>query len=1077
MSSLCLYLITALLILSPFSAIYAQTSASVSGLVKTSAGEALPGANVMIRNESTGFETGTTTNPEGRFIANQLPLGGPYSITVQFVGYGSVKQTGYTLRIGEQLKLNFALDETSAELQTVTVTPQDDIISRASPVGEATRLGVQEIRNMPTNGRSFQDLANLAPTVASGGNFAIGGTRESSTAITLDGGNQRYMMNGGLISSITVSMEAIREYEVSTNDYDVLEGRQGGGSVNVITKSGTNDITGSAFFFNRSKTLTASQDYNKRPIRDFNINQYGFSLGGPILRDKLHYFVALDFEDRKEPFPVIDVRPETERQEQISEANLNRFITILQDKYGLDPNQQQTGIFTRAPRNRTVFGRIDWQINKTHKLTFRNNYLWGKVAFINTPDQAGLFESWGNMEIRSLSSMLALRSTFSNTLTNEVKVQYLQAQRNFLPNSFAPRGFVNIGSTLADGSNVNRTFQFGGNRVAPEEQGEKQIQFINNTYLQKGKFFFTFGTDNILTLTHTLNTNEQGGLFQFASLDDLDAMKPAQYTRLVPLRPQGRYAGFLDLTSLDVSAYAQAEFNPLPNVNISGGVRWDATLFLTKPEYNPLVERSLGMRTDKIARDLNNFQPRLGITWDMYGDQTSVLKIGAGAFSANVVHWAQLSNLLQTGTRLTDISLTGANVPTPDFVAYRNDPSTVPGIPAGAAGGSPYVNIIGDDFQAPMTWKANLSYRKFFATRIYAGFNAYYARTVNNYVYTDLNLKDDFEFRLANEGGRGVYAPADRIQRANVNRPSVVNYPIRAADVNKNPELGRVLELNGKSDVWQRGVILEAGVILPKGGSLNATYTYNKTEDNNSYNCCIARTSVATTITDDPRALAPNRGSANTDFRHKYVVYGTSPKLAGFRLGFRYIAQAGSPWSPLVQGDITGDGAGLLIPSNKRAFIFNPETIRGSAETTPFELAVADGMETVLNNQNNIARELLQENIGKVAPRNRIYNPIYQNVDIRLSYTLDNTTIKALGKNSLEVIAEVFNFSNLLNKNWGGQRVVIGGNQVLLQNLGIDPLAEAQGRIQYAYRVNPTFGETVKNNAPYQVQLGVRYAF
>jgi hypothetical protein len=702
-------------------------------------------------------------------------------------------------------------------------------------------------------------------------------------------------------------------------------------------------------------------------------------------------------------------------------------------------------------------------------------------------DQAALWESWGNTRIFSYSSQLALRSVLSQRTTNEFRVQLQRAQRDFLPNSYAPRGFVSIQSTLASGANVTRQFQFGGNRIAPEEQGERQLQIANNTYLQKGKFFFTFGTDNILTFTNTLNTNEQGGLFQFASLDALDNLAPSQFTRLAPINPEANgFAPYLRSTALDFSLYGQVEFNPIKNINILAGIRYDATFFLQAPAFNPLVEEVLRRRTDVVARDLNNIQPRLQVKWDVFGDQKTTVRFGAGAYSANIVHWAQLSNILQSGTNLSDLALIEnpatpqREIPIPDFPAYRRNPLAVPGL-TGTQRGAPYLNLVGDNFQAPTTWKANIAFRQLIAKRFYVGFNAYTARTINNFMYQDLNLRQTPAFTLANEAGRPVFAPLSAILRTSNENPATAAaraYPVpNPAAVNSNPSLGRTLELNGVSNVWQRGLILEAGVVLPKGGSLNATYTLNRTEDDNSYNCCIARTSTLTAIVGDPRALAENRGGANTDFRNKVVIFGTSPQVAGFRLGFRYVGLGGSPFSPIIFGDITGEGTGLLVNSNKRAFVFDPAVIRANPNATVFERAVADAMERVLNNPDNIGRDVLLANLNQIAPRNEIYNRMWHNIDIRISYTLDSKTIPSLGKNSLEILAECFNFGNLLNREAGARELVPGGNQVLLQALGIDPIAERQGRTQYAYRVNTNFGQVVRTGDPFQIQLGVRYRF
>lgn len=1062
------------LLFTPNERSYAQsTNAVVSGTVSSTDGERLLGANVVLRNTSTGQQFGMQSGTDGRFQFNQVPLGGPYVLEVRFVGFGAVERRGFEVNLGDQIRFDIELDEAVQELESIVVRPDDTIIQRASPLGATTRLSNQDLQSLPAASRSFQELASLSPLSGVGSSISIGGSRPSSTGITLDGANQRFMMNGGLISEITVSMEAIREYDVSSNNYNVLEGRQGGGSINVITNAGTNETRGSLFFYNRNESLAASENYLGQPLTDFNINQYGFSVGGPVIEDRLHYFVAMDFENRSEPFSVIDLGGgEFERREQISTENMDRMLNILGDQYGVDLNNQQVGRFNRSPLNRTIFARFDWQISDRHTLTSRNNFLWGESEAVVGGDAASIREAVGDITIASNSNLLALRSNFEN-LTNTLSVQYQRTQRNFPALAFAPRGFVNVQSELEDGTQVNRNFQFGGNRIAPEEQGEQQLQIVNQSYLRADQYLFTFGFDNLITFTNTLNTNEQGGLFRFASLDDLENRNPFQYQRLAPVNPDGRYAPRLRQTAFDLAAFAQVEFQPLPHVDLLAGIRWDGTLFTTRPEANPDVEEAFGRRTDQIARDLNNFQPRLQLTWDVGGRQRSFLRAGGGAYSANIVHWAQLSNMLQTGTVLQEVNLTGSDVPTPDYESYRNDPSTVPGADL-ADGGIPYINLVGADFRSPTTWKANIAYRQFFLNRFWAGINLYGSRTVNNYVYRDLNLNNEFAFTLANEQNRGVYAPVDEIQMFN---GGVIEYPIQQESVSQNPEFGRVLELNGESDIWQRGLILEAGMNLSRGGNISFSYTLNQTEDNNSYNCCIARTSTINWVVDDPNDFSNLRGGSNDDFRHKVVVYGSSPEIYGFRLSARYVGQSGNPWTPLVFGDITGAGVGNQVSISNRAMIFDPQTIQSNPDATPFEMGVAAGMENVMANPDNTGSSYISNNLGQIAGRNEIYTPWWHNVDMRLSYSLSDRIIPGIGRNRLTVIADIFNVGNLINSDWGAQETVAFGNRVLLFNLGLDPVALQQGRPQYAYAVNETFGETTKANRPYQVQIGVRYEF
>ena len=1070
------------------SQIYGQTNASINGFVRSSNGEAIPGATITFKNESTGFIDGVITNDVGFYVIKNIALGGPYTITAKNVGSSTEKRTGYTISIGENLKVDFKLSENTTLLNEVVIKAQDDVFSKFSPTGTAKRLGVQELKMLPASNRSFQDLASLSPMTGvsspTNPNIGIGGNRESSTGVSLDGMNQRFMMNGGLLPIFTVSIEAVKEYEVSTNNYDVLQGRQGGGAINVITKSGTNQLTGSAFLYNRSQGLTSSTDYLGRTIKDFSINQYGFSLGGPLIKDKLHYFVAFDSEDRSQPFSVLNVTDLiTEKAESISKVNLDKFLNILSTKYGLQDPSTQTGAFSIKPASRTYFGRIDWQINAHNKLTLRSNYSNQNSDFSTyaSPDNAAVRESYGSHDITLFSTTLSLRSQISSKINNELKFQYLKAQRDFIPYNTLPRGFVNIASTLSDGiTNVSRTFQFGGNRIAPEKQGEQQLQIVENIYLQAGKFNFTFGTDNLITFTHTLNSNEQGGLFQFASLDDLNKLKPSAYTRLVPLAPENGLAPFLNQTAFDVSAYAQMEYNLNPKMNLQAGLRWDATIFSSKPAYNVLVDKLLGKRTDVVASDYTNIQPRIQFTYDLKGDQSSVFQIGGGAFSANIVHWTQLSNILQSGVNLANVVYPSNALPTPDYPAYRADINKVPGVPVGGTIPPAYVNLVGNNFRAPITYKVNASFKQFFNRMFYVGANIYYANTMHNYRYQDLNLRDQPNFRLENEGGRGVFAPVEKVAVANPASPQVITYPIKYADVTKNPELSRVLELNGDASLWQKGVSFEAGIVFPKGAILSASFTINKTEDDNSYNCCIARTTYSSgNIFDDPRDLKGNQGAANSDFRNKIVVYGITPKWKGFQLGFKYVGISGNPWTPVIFGDITGDGSSLTINNNKRAFIFDPSTINSNPNSTTLEKALATNLTKLINNPDNTAADYLKSKAGQMAIRNELYNPFWHNVDINLSFTIDNQLIKSVGKHRIILQAQVFNFMNLLNKNAGKQMVVSGGNQQLFRALGLDPDAKKQERNIYGYQVNATFGQLVPANVTntYQVQLGARYEF
>jgi len=871
-----------------------------------------------------------------------------------------------------------------------------------------------------------------------------------------------------------VSLEAIREFEVSTNDYDVTKGRQGGGSVSVVTKSGTNTFTGSAFGFHNADWLSSQRDIrgNVRTV-DFSRTQYGFSLGGPIVKDKLHFFAALDRQNESSPFYIADIRtPDDANALRISKGALDSLITIGQQKYGLS-TAQQVGEFGRKTTATTFFTRFDWQIDKRNTLTLRNNYSdWNNPNSVNDNSNINLFEVFSNFGSKENSTLLSLRSALKPTLVNELKVQYQYSTRNFEPNSLLPsanipRAIVTVRSTLPNGTLGNTQVQLGGQRFTPERNLEKQVQLANTTYLTKGRYNLAFGTDNTLTYLDTYISNEQNGRFVFNSLQEFNNLNPSRYAREVPLRGVPSVQQYV----LNASLFGQVQFTPLPNVTASAGLRWDLTSYLTKGEYNPIVERELGLRTDANPTDWNNIQPRLQLTWDVGGKNRDIFRVGAGAFSAYVINYAQVNNIQNTGTKVAAIDVTRPNnatlpnlVPRPDFVSYRNDPLTAPGVPAGAPSVST-INLNDPNFQVPTLYKANASYNHFFSDNFRVGANLLYTRTVNNYVYLDRNIVDQPAFTLANEANRGVFVPANTINTANGQTNNVLG--------RKTQAVGRTLLLTNGAKLTTLTFVLDGEMRLPRNGVVAFSYTYNDARDNTSYNGNVANTSTFRPVKSDPRDLSEVNFSDN-QFRHKVVLYGTTPSVKGFALSVRYSGLGGTRYSLTADGDINGDFVGGPGTDNDLAFVFDPANPATSA-------AVRTSMQKVLANPDNRAADHIRNSLGTIANRNGGENGFFGTFDIRLI-----KNIKTYRKQNLELTVDAFNFGNLLGqvfdgvlsggaekvstRNWGGNFNL--GNQTLLIPTGFNATTR-----QYNYRVNENVGVTQRNGTPYTVQLGARYSF
>jgi hypothetical protein len=1052
---------TLLLAASATAAAAQATEGYVAGLVRGADGAPVADATITARNDATGFQEVRRTDARGRFVFAQLPIGGPYTITARKIGLQAERRTGITLNLGDRVSLDYTLKVATAELAAVDVRG-DRENKRAERVGASFVVGQEKIRELPIADRSFADLSIIAPTTSRSGtggiitsSSSIAGGRVSSTDIRVDGVQMKNTIWGTGFGRgpYSMSVEAIREFEIVTNVYDVTQGRQGAGAVNVATLSGTNKTTGSLFAYNRNQALTTNTNFLGQPVVDFANWQWGGSVSGPILKDKLHYVVAYDRQDVNEPFFALDVANQADwARLQVAPDSVNRFLDILRRQYGL-PGGQQSGRFDRANALNTLFARADWTINDRNRLTVRHNYSdWFYSNSIPDRDLSVL-ESRGNQKSKEHQFLTSLKSSLGTTGTNDFRFAYTNRILENEPNTRLPRAWVTVASALPDGrTGAPQILQFGGQRTSPELQTEESLQLVNITRFERGNTAWTIGTDNSLNNLSMFVSIETDGLFQFPNLAALDARRPSSYARLVPiqnLEPRMRQRVY------DGGAFAQAEYRPRESLTLAGGLRYDVTSFLTGANFNQNVFDVFGKRTDRKPFSAQ-LQPRAQATWNVGARGTDIIRVGGGLFTAQPHYMAHVNHLLNDGSQLADVLLTGASVPTPDFASYRQSFANTPGVPTGSTTRPAYINMFAEDYRIPQTWKADASYqRRFFDGRLTLGVTGQYADTRNNYRYFDLNLPEQPAFRLANEANRPVF-----VSPAVIANPALAGVAGRAL-ARPYTQFQRVLEFRSDASQNQRAAIFEGNLVLPRGANLGGSFTVNSTRDNNSFNCCIAITSVFTPVQGDPRDLS--WGPSNTDFRHKLVLFGSTPEFFGGRLSFRAIGQSGAPWSATIAQDINYDDVGVggsFGNQNDLAFLFDPST-------PGLDPAFATGLRAVLDNPGNIARNYLRENFGSIAGRNAIRNPFFTQVDVRYAQRLP-----LLRGHAAELTIDVFNFASMLNHSWGGIRQVAGANQTLLRVAGFDAATNS-----YRYAVNPTFGQSVLFGNRYQIQAGMRYRF
>lgn len=1026
--------------------------AIIAGNVSGSGSKPLVGAAVTVRNESTGFKASTLTNEKGNYIIKQLPLGSPYSVTVTYVGFGEQKKTGYSLNLGDQLQINFLVQGNAMQMQEVEVVA-NSLKNTVKTLGSSTAITARDISRLPVNGRNFTSLIDLSPL--SNGS-SLGGQLQSSTNYTIDGMTSRGTIAGGSTSSAySISMEAIREFKVVTNEYDVTNGRSGGGTISTVTKSGTNQLSGSAFTYGRTNWLSSPYDLrgNKR-VQDFSTYQYGFSLGGPIIKDRAHFFVTWDHQADARPLLIASILSASdEATNRVTQATLDRFSEIGRSKYGL-ASTPQFGSFPKSTGTNAMFARIDYQLNSRNLLTVRDNFV-SELDNQSENDNSGInsYEVYSSRKKFDNSLMASLRSIISPKITNELKLQHFYENVKVMPNDQLPKESIpraiveNVESTsLLDGKKYINSIQIGGQRYSPEWFKSNVVQLVNNLYYNTQKINFTFGIDAMFNTMHSRYGSEMNGRFYFRGLDAFNNQTPYRYARDIETQDDASKT----VNSLAAGVYGQMETKLARGLGVMAGLRLDNTRYLNKANFSQLVFDELGIKTDNSINTLQ-LQPRVQISWDVNEKRKDLIRFGAGIFGSNLNPYSMINNMLFDGTSVATVDVQGTFVPAPNFPGYRNDPSTAPGLDLfNNAGISKLItiNTNSKDAKVPTVYKTNVSYNHFFSDRLRMGISGYASWARNNYMYIDRNMVTDPFFRISAEDNRGVYVPAETITPDR----GISNW----LNSRKTTKVGRVLELISDGKKNQYAIVADATYRYFKDGQLSFSYTWNDAKDNTSYNGNVANTATLDLmVKDDPRDLS-HMTYANNQFRYKTVLYGTAPTVWGTTFALRFSGIAGTRYTMAVNGNMNGD----FVSSNDLAYIYDP----ANPNTPEY---IRTGIQSILNNPDaeKSVKDYIKSNLGKMAERNGGINGFYGVFDIRMS-----KRIKTYKSQNLEASVDIFNLGNLINKKWGVGHAL--GKQSLYTINKFDPLKN-----EFAYNVNAGTGVSTLNGNPYQIQLGLRYAF
>jgi hypothetical protein len=710
------------------------TTSRISGTVSDAEGAPLPGVTIEANNQETGLTLTSVTDERGFYRLLNLPTGS-YTVNAGLEGFTTATRPDVRLLLGSTPTVNFTL-QLSTVTETITVTSEVPVIE-ATNTSIGTTITNEQIENIPVNGRDFKSLVLLTPqtrTDTERGNLSIGGQRGINTNVTVDGVDFNNAFFGGTVGGaegrapLAISQESIKEFSVITNGASVEFGRSGGGFVNVITKSGTNNLHGSLFIYDQPQDLISDFANGVEPA-DQSKRQFGGSLGGAIIQDRLFYFVSYDQQDQEVTVPI--------SRNVLSDAVFRQYpILSSPDQYG----QTRDGD--------VAFGRLDFQVNSAHRLMARVN-LTDYEGINGTSNAQGRTESYNGVEGLDTEAYVASYSgQFGANLLNDLNLNYITED--------TPREDKGLG--LPDIQVTDTGVRYGEVAFLPIESTTERQAFGDTVTYAFGDHVFKGGVEyNETTIDQVFRGNWRG-VFRFPNEADLLAGRWDRYQQFGGLGGlTSSQAGRADFGQKETAAFLQDQWFLLSNLTLTAGVRWEGLDNPNDPILNP-ADRDPATGAFRLTGEIpdsdNQISPRVGLSWAP--DQKTAVRLSVGRFWARTpaILFAQLftSNGLR-GTQYTITSprdpVTGAVLPPTDPLSPGWGPNfTIEGVErinfqAVPNPRRPGVFAIDPDFENPYTDRITLGAEREVFAQTTAGLDFTYAEGKQLQRLKDINRQYD----------------------------------------------------------------------------------------------------------------------------------------------------------------------------------------------------------------------------------------------------------------------------------------------------------------------------------------------
>jgi hypothetical protein len=1045
------------------------TTAAIAGRIIDERGQAVAGVDVVVTNRGTGFSMYGRSRDDGRYRVSGLDVGGPYSVTVRRIGSRPTTQTGFFVSLGETLQVDVSLEQ-----QTITLQAMESQAARSADFsrthqGTQSLLGDSLIHQMPVINRNLYDLVRLVPQMSTWYASTASGSNPRGNSIRIDGISDQVASStlaaGALYGAKSIPLDAVKEYQVSFSPFDVRLGDFAGSSINVVTKGGTNEFHGDVFAYGTNEGLGANVPLVQN-LR-YDNEQYGLSLGGPVVQDRLLFFLASEVQQRTIPAsgPYVGQGPMGESMLPVSTADISRFSKLLSAD-GLDGGT--AGAVTNANPSSAAFLRLDAPLSRWNsRITARASYSHGDssifarptaLAPTNCPTNAcfPLSSLQHSRWVDKRSAGFQFVSNLASDAYNELLVGYTGVVSGFRPAAKEPLVLVTVPGT--DGSPA--VLQSGTHEIATGQRNASwTTEFTDNLSFSAGAHRITAGLSAQLFDLRAFQERGAYGVWEFASLDSLQAGIASRYrvTRDTgsTTAAKGGYG----------AAYVSDEWDASPRLSLTLGLRSDLPLVSANLPYVNAVDSALHRRTDALPSRQAQWSPRLGFTYDLTTVGAPMqLRGGVGLFTGRpALFWlfggfsayGLAQRTLQCGFLSSDAG------PAPSFNPdYGKPPLACAGGQSFGASTTGEIDVIDSHLRLPQSLRASLAVDRQLPLDLVGTIEALYTRATNAIFFSGINLAQPV---ATDHDGRVMYGTISA---------SGVASPRRIAS-----QLGDVVSVGGQSrdrayDIT--GELRKTG----RAADVSASLSYGRTRDVQSPR------PVSALLVDDWRFARPVAGQKDdmtpgiSDYDQPFRVRASgtlhSP-WARFRtdLSFFYVGGSGLPYTYVAggtqgRGDLNADGATgndpIYIPrtafdTSEIRFSGSPATV--AAQQSAFENFI-DGA------------DCLRKQRGRIMARNSCRTPWMSLTNLALRQTLPT-----MGAQALALELQIFNFLNLLNPRWGREQLPTGAtptntNQVtLLSQSGETPQA------QPVYSFDPMMRRYSYDNFDtyYQIQLAVRYTF